>query len=44
MKNKVSIILVMLVAGAVSQAAALTLKSGQVIGGDGNIYDGASPE
>ncbi|MGC6536474.1 MAG: hypothetical protein ACON44_03855 [Candidatus Puniceispirillaceae bacterium] len=44
MKNKVSFILVMLVAGAVSQAAALTLKSGQVIGGDGNIYDGASPE
>ena len=27
-----------------SMAQALTLKSGQVIGGDGEIYDGASPE
>ena len=27
-----------------STAQALTLKSGQVIGGDGGIYDGASPE
>ena len=27
-----------------SVARALTLESGQVIGGDGNIYDGASPE
>lgn len=25
-------------------AHALTLKSGQVMGGDGNVYDGASPE
>ena len=25
-------------------AAALTLKSGEVIGSDGNIYAGASPE
>ena len=25
-------------------AQALTLQSGQVIGGDGNVYDGASPE
>ena len=28
----------------VNMAHALTLKSGQVIGSDGNIYDGASPE
>lgn len=28
----------------VSAAQALTLKSGQVIGGDGGVYDGASPE
>ncbi|MGC6535905.1 MAG: hypothetical protein ACON44_00925 [Candidatus Puniceispirillaceae bacterium] len=28
----------------ISSAHALTLKSGQVIGGDGNVYDGASPE
>ena len=27
-----------------SAAQALTLKSGQVIGGDGGVYDGASPE
>ena len=27
-----------------SSAQALTLKSGQVIGGDGGIYEGASPE
>ena len=27
-----------------SSAQALTLKSGQVIGGDGGVYDGASPE
>ena len=38
-----------LVTGAViallaSSAQALTLKSGQVIGGDGGVYDGASPE
>ena len=25
-------------------ANALTLKKGQVIGGDGNVYDGASPQ
>ena len=29
---------------AMSTAQALTLKSGQVLGGDGEIYDGASPE
>ena len=29
---------------AASQANALTLKKGQVIGGDGGVYDGASPE
>lgn len=28
----------------VSSASALTLKKGQVIGGDGGVYDGASPE
>ena len=38
-----------LIAGAVlaltvSTAQALTLQSGQVIGGDGGVYDGASPE
>ena len=27
-----------------SAAQALTLKKGQVIGGDGGVYDGASPE
>ena len=26
------------------QAQALTFKSGEVLGSDGNIYDGASPE
>ena len=29
---------------AVANANALTLKKGQVIGGDGGVYDGASPE
>ena len=29
---------------AVSGAHALTIKKGQVIGGDGGVYDGASPE
>ena len=38
-----------LVAGVValfmaSTANALTLKSGQVLGSDGGVYDGASPE
>ena len=34
-----------LVAGlAASSAHALTLKKGQVLGGDGNVYDGASPQ
>lgn len=36
------IILILLFSASLSHA--LTLKSGQVIGGDGNIYDGASPE
>ena len=29
---------------SISSASALTLKSGQVLGGDGEVYDGASPE
>lgn len=29
---------------AATSAHALTLKKGQVLGGDGNVYDGASPE
>lgn len=29
---------------SISSASALTLKSGQVLGGDGQVYDGASPE
>ena len=29
---------------AMSPAAALTFKKGQVLGADGKIYDGASPE
>ena len=36
------IILILMVSASLSHA--LTLKSGQVIGSDGNIYDGASPE
>ena len=36
------IILILLFSASLSHA--LTLKSGQVIGGDGNIYDAASPE
>lgn len=34
----------MAVALMMSSASALTLKKGQVIGGDGGVYDGASPE
>ena len=30
--------------GMMQGATALTLKSGQVLGGDGEIYDGASPQ
>lgn len=39
-------VLLSLAAGALalSSAQALTLKSGQVLGSDGNVYDGASPE
>lgn len=41
--NKIVIMAsMMMLSAAVAQA--LTLKSGQVIGGDGQIYDGASPE
>ena len=29
---------------AAMPAQALTLKKGQIIGGDGNVHDGASPE
>lgn len=32
------------IAAASFSAHALSLKSGQVVGGDGNVYDGASPE
>ena len=41
--KKLSALVFALVLGA-STAHALTLQSGQVIGGDGNVYDGASPE
>ena len=37
-------IVLMVMMLSLSVARALTLESGQVIGGDGNIYDGASPE
>ena len=38
------IIASMALALMMSSASALTLKKGQVIGGDGGVYDGASPE
>ena len=41
MKKSIMVLILMMSA---SLSHALTLKSGQVIGGDGNIYDGASPE
>ena len=44
MRNRIFIASCMCIALATSQASALTLKKGQVIGGDGNVYDGASPE
>ena len=37
-------VVLMVVLMTLSVARALTLESGQVIGDDGNIYDGASPE
>ena len=40
--KKSIMVLILMVSASLSHA--LTLKSGQVIGGDGNIYDGASPE
>ena len=44
MKQAMQALLVgFLVLGA-GQATALTLKTGQVLGSDGGVYDGASPE
>ena len=43
-KLKSYLILTMVAALSAGPAHALTLKKGQVIGGDGDVYDGASPE
>lgn len=43
MKMRLAMIVAAMFVVGTGQAHALTLKSGQVLGSDGNIYDGASP-